>query len=180
MLNRDMERNNLWAPWRGEYVKGVSRDQQPDCFLCDAAANTEQDTERLIVHRHDQCLIMLNRYPYNNGHLLVAPDAHLADLIDLTEPQRNRLMAMVSLAEQLLYAALNPQGVNIGINIGRCAGAGLPGHLHVHLVPRWSGDTNFMGVVGDVRVVPQANEQVYQEITAVLPGVLKTMEESSQ
>lgn len=134
------------------------------CFLCEAAQITPGNPQwrsRLILHNDEQGLILLNRYPYTNGHLLVAPHDHLGDLTDLTEKQRNDLMTLTVLAQRILQLAVNPQGVNIGLNIGQCAGAGLPGHVHVHVLPRWRGDTNFMQTVGKVRVIPQALEASY-------------------
>src|SRR5690606_21222717 len=109
--------------------------------------------ERLVLWQSDHCLVLINRYPYTNGHLLVAPKAHVAELEDLDEPQMLDLGRQTVAAVALLRRAMSPQGFNIGINLGRCAGAGVPGHLHQHIVPRWAGDTNFMGVVAEVRVV---------------------------
>ncbi len=167
------DQRNIWAPWRIEYIRGIGdEDDDSSCFLCQAWTKSDEDTERLVVHRHGEGMILLNRYPYTNGHLLVALGDHLPDLDRLDAGRRAALMELTALAERLLVAALNPQGINIGINIGRCAGAGLPGHLHVHLVPRWSGDTNFMSVVGRVRVIPQALEQIREELVEVLPKVL--------
>lgn len=164
---------NLWAPWRMEYlqqlVSSEPNQESGGCFLCNAAAADESTFERLLVLRRDQHgLLMLNRYPYTNGHLLVAPATHLPTLVDLDPQQRAGLMELTALAQRLLTAAINPQGLNIGMNIGRCAGAGVPGHLHVHIVPRWNGDTNFMPVIGHVRVIPQALEETYRHFSEVL------------
>ena len=109
-------------------------------------------------------MIILNRYPYTSGHLLVAPNDHVGDLTDVSTQQRSDLMELTAIAEQTLKLAYNPQGINVGMNLGRCAGAGLPGHLHVHLVPRWNGDTNFMSVVGSVRIMPQALEDSFDAL----------------
>jgi ATP adenylyltransferase len=189
---------NLWAPWRMNYIKqlapappegagalpvpsqaGPRREDAPagqpeaaPCFLCAAAATepgTEVARQRLVLVRDPRGLIVLNRYPYTTGHLLVAVSEHLADLTDLTAAQRAGLMELTALAEQTARLAFAPQGFNVGINLGRCAGAGLPGHLHVHIVPRWNGDTNFMSIVGQVRVIPQAIEESY----AALAGALR-------
>lgn len=159
-----MDQQSLWAPWRLEYVTNVDKDKSEACFLCEAWAKPDQAEQRLVVWRNDFGMILLNRYPYTNGHLLVAMKEHCPDLAAMDPTQRGALMELTAKAEQLLYAVLNPQGVNIGINVGRCAGAGLPGHLHVHLVPRWSGDTNFMSVVGQVRVIPQAMQTIHREM----------------
>jgi len=165
-----MENRDLWAPWRISYVKSVAGEAEPprneiDCFLCDAADNALSDRElrdRLVVHRDQRGLVLLNRYPYTNGHLLVAPAEHAGDISELSAETRSGLMELVSLANDALKDALNPQGMNVGLNIGRCAGAGLPGHLHFHVVPRWHGDVNFMDVIGGVRVIPQALAETYE------------------
>lgn len=171
----DMQSQNLWAPWRMAYIKQLDAKDEPGtpgrCFLCDAA-NADADRARLLVlHNDDRGVILLNRYPYTNGHLLIAPRAHVGDLTDMTAPARAGLMELTVLAERLLRAAMNPQGLNIGINLGRSAGAGVPGHLHVHVVPRWAGDTNFMQAVGQVRVVPQALDDSYEWLTQTLKQV---------
>jgi len=147
------------------------------CFLCEASGvsiPSDQARESHVLLRDQRGVILLNLYPYTNGHLLVAPAEHVADLHEFSARQRGDLMELTAVAEQLLKTAINPQGFNIGINIGRCAGAGVPGHLHVHVVPRWSGDTNFTQTVGHVRVVPEAIEESY----ARLAKTLETMKKS--
>ena len=134
------------------------------CFLCDAARadqTDEQRREHLVLLRDERGVLMMNRYPYTNGHLLAAPLEHCGDLSDLSAEQRAELMELTELGHRLLVEAVNPQGVNIGMNIGRCAGAGVPGHVHMHIVPRWHGDVNFVDIVGGVRVIPQAMEESY-------------------
>ncbi len=169
-----MTNPSLWAPWRMEYIRSIPPEEYPGgSFLLDYWNNPDADGENLVLHRSARSFIVMNKYPYTNGHLLVAPGEAVADLPLLSAEQRGDLMEMTTVAERLLAAALNPQGVNIGINIGRCAGAGLPGHLHVHVVPRWAGDVNFMSVVGGVRVIPEALEKVRDELLAVLPKVLE-------
>jgi len=170
-----MSESNLWAPWRMQYIRQISPEDEAGStgsFLRDYWLDPDHDRDNLVLHRSEHSLVLLNRYPYTNGHLLVAPGEAVADLPDLSRSRRADLMEMTVLAERLLHIALNPQGVNIGINLGRCAGAGLPGHLHVHVVPRWSGDVNFLSVVGHVRVVPQALEEVRDELLAALPAAL--------
>ena len=174
-----MEQANLWAPWRMEYIRQLGLDPNaesvaagPTCFLCAAAGPDDpEDTEskRLLLVDDDRGLVVLNKYPYTNGHLLIAPRAHVESLSDLTPIERTGLIELTELCERLLRAAMNPQGLNVGINMGRCAGAGLPGHLHVHIVPRWSGDTNFMAAIGRVRVIPQALEECYDLLAETLP-----------
>ncbi len=170
-----MSEANLWAPWRMQYIRRIDDQDKAHpggSFLLDYWNQPDKDRMHLVLYRTKLSMMLLNRYPYTNGHLLVAPGACIADLPQLSLEQRTDLFECVTLAERLLQVAMSPQGVNIGINIGRCAGAGVPGHLHVHVVPRWSGDVNFMSVVGQVRVVPQALEEVYEELEAVLPKVL--------
>ncbi len=143
----------------------------PSCFLCDAAkldVPSDAARDRFVLLRDDRGVIMLNLYPYTNGHLLVAPNEHLADLTDLSPDQRAGLIELTALAQTVLRTAINPQGMNVGMNIGRCAGAGLPGHLHVHVVPRWSGDTNFIQTIGRVRVVPDALESSYARLVEAM------------
>jgi ATP adenylyltransferase len=166
-----MQSRPLFAPWRMDYIKSVVKGEDDEgCFLCQAAAATGEDDrrKRLVLWTTDHMSVLINRYPYTNGHLLIAPKAHKADLEELTEAEQLDLQRQTTEAVGLLKRAMSPQGFNIGINIGRCAGAGLPGHLHQHVVPRWNGDTNFMGVVGEVRVVPQAMSQLYDELTRVI------------
>lgn len=166
-----MQSRPLFAPWRMDYIKTVVKgDDEDKCFLCQAAAATT-DAERresLTLWTTGTMTVLINRYPYTNGHLLIAPVAHKAELEELTPDEQLDLQRQTAAAVKLLKRAVSPQGFNIGINLGRCAGAGLPGHLHQHVVPRWAGDTNFMGVVGEVRVVPQAMSQLYDELTRVL------------
>ena len=165
-----MQSRPLFAPWRMDYLKAVVKGEDDDkCFLCQAVASTtdEERRQRLLLWTTDHIAVVINRYPYTNGHLLIAPKAHKADLEELTDDEQLDLQRQTTEAVTLLKRAMSPQGFNIGINIGRCAGAGLPGHLHQHVVPRWNGDTNFMGVVGEVRVVPQAMSQLYDELMHV-------------
>jgi ATP adenylyltransferase len=154
----------LWAPWRLDYIKTVA-DGPKECFLCAAAQAPERDAANLVVARSAHCLLMLNKYPYVNGHLLVAPYRHEAGLSDLPAEERAEMMELLVHGQRLLTAAANPQGFNMGLNIGPCAGAGVPGHVHAHIVPRWAGDTNFMSVVGQVRIIPQALEETFRLLT---------------
>ena len=153
----------LWAPWRLDYIKSVS-DGPRECFLCSAAKTPEQDEANLVVARSANCLLMLNKYPYVNGHLLVAPYRHEAGLVDLPTAERAEMMELLVHAQRLLEQIANPQGFNLGLNLGQCAGAGVPGHVHAHIVPRWAGDTNFMSVVGQVRIIPQALQETYRAL----------------
>jgi ATP adenylyltransferase len=160
-----MDKPNLSAPWRLEYIRTLDMPDGKGCFLCDAiAAGPEEYRSRLVLWMTDQCIVIINRFPYTNGHLLIAPRAHKADFEQLTDAEQLDLQTQTACAIKLLKRAVSAQGFNIGINIGRCAGAGLPGHVHQHVVPRWAGDTNFISVVGEVRVVPQAMSQLYDEL----------------
>ena len=144
-----MER--LWAPWRLSYVTAA---QVPptDCIFCDASTGRSAD---LVVLRGRLAYVILNLYPYNNGHLMVVPGRHIAALEALTPDEQSELMQLTRLSEMALNEAYRPQGINVGINLGKAAGAGIENHLHIHLVPRWSGDTNFMTAVGQTRVLPE-------------------------
>src|SRR5262245_47248891 len=145
-----MER--LWSPWRYGYVSGASRGEDAGCVFCAAAA---PDSGDLVVTRGRTCYVILNLYPYNNGHMMVVPNRHVASLQATSAAERDDLMRLTRHAEMALTEAYQPQGINVGINLGRPAGAGVLDHLHVHLVPRWNGDTNFMTVVGETRVLPE-------------------------
>jgi ATP adenylyltransferase len=168
-----MEWPTVHAPWRMSYIKGIDdTSPKPACFLCDAWQKRDDDAGRLVLHRDAHAMVIMNRYPYTTGHLMVTPGEHRGDLTELTDAQLLSMTKLTVLAERLIQAVFNPQGMNIGINIGRCAGAGLPGHVHTHLVPRWGGDTNFMTVVGQVRIIPQALEESYRHFAAALPKLL--------
>ena len=152
----------LWAPWRLSYIV-TTKDQQPSgCFLCRYAADPRADRENLVVARGKRTLTVLNRFPYNNGHLLVAPLAHKADLEDLDDEELLEGMQALQTMTGLIRRRMSAEGFNLGLNIGRIAGAGLPGHLHWHLVPRWGGDTNFMPVLSNINVIPQSLEALYE------------------
>jgi ATP adenylyltransferase len=165
-----MDWPNLAAPWRLDYIKSVA--QKPaGCFICDAWATPEQDQAKFVIARNEVGMIMMNRYPYTNGSVMIVPGRHVGDLVDLASSERSQLMEMVVTAQRMIAAVLNPQGMNIGMNIGRIAGAGVPGHLHIHVVPRWGGDTNFMHVIGGVQVNPQAIDDVYGAFRAAMPMI---------
>lgn len=158
--------HSIWAPWRMEYIEELSTDTDKGCFLCRYHQAPADDHRNHVLWRSAKTLVALNRFPYSNGHVLVAPAAHQAQLEDLPDDVLAELMLRLRDVQRVLTRALNAQGFNIGMNVGRCAGAGLPDHLHWHVVPRWSGDTNFMPVLGDVKVMPQALEQVYEKFRA--------------
>jgi ATP adenylyltransferase len=157
--------NSLWAPWRMQYV-GAAPVADEGCFLCRYAAEPANDPANLVLWRSAQTLVLLNRFPYTNGHLLIAPVQHAAALEALPAEVRHELDDRITAATQTLRAALNAQGFNVGLNLGKVAGAGLPDHIHWHIVPRWAGDTNFMAVVSDCHVIPQALEAVMERFHA--------------
>ena len=149
-----MERKNLWAPWRSKYVQGL--DKTDGCFICHNLQHPEKDGENLVLWRTENCIVILNRYPYNNGHLLIAPNRHIADMGEANDAELLEFGKLIRDCQKALSEAIGPHGFNVGMNFGRCAGAGLPGHLHIHVVPRWDGDTNFMNVCTDTDVVSQS------------------------
>ena len=152
-----------------DYIRSLHKPGDDKCFLCEAAAAvTEAERrDRLVLWKTPQTVVMMNRFPYTNGHLLIAPLRHVPELEELTAEEKLDLMEQTTEVVRLLRRAVSAQGFNIGINLGRCAGAGVPGHLHQHVVPRWAGDVNFMGVVGEVQVVPEAISQLYRELMEV-------------
>lgn len=156
----------LFAPWRYEYLVSAKPD---GCVFCDAAASDDAQAS-LVVYRGKRVFVLLNRYPYTNGHVMVAPFAHEAWLSDSSEETQIELVRTVALAERLLVREYRTDGLNIGINFGAAAGAGVASHYHVHVVPRWSGDTNFMTVTGDVRVVPEDLATTHKKLTSLFAG----------
>jgi ATP adenylyltransferase len=166
-IRRSMER--LWAPWRAQYINESSSptDSDSGCFLC-RGLKSRDDRGNLLVWRREHSAVFLNRYPYNNGHLLVAPVVHEGVLMKLEGPELTEPLETMRLAVGVLDRMLRPQGYNIGLNLGKAAGAGLPGHLHWHVVPRWDGDTNFMPVVGDAKVIVESLQEFYDRFTAEL------------
>ena len=150
----------VWAPWRVAYIRAA---KPTGCILCDKPEQNK-DAENYILFRGKLNYIMLNAYPYNPGHLMVVPFRHAADLVDLTEKERNEHYALVCRGLEVLKQAFNPAGYNIGSNLGKVAGAGIDDHFHSHIVPRWNGDTNFVPVLSDVRIVPQALQDTYRDL----------------
>ncbi|PLX80333.1 MAG: HIT family hydrolase [Desulfuromonas sp.] len=152
----------LWAPWRMDYI--LDKDRDPDaCVFC-VGDDPVDDPARLILHRAQSGFVVMNRYPYNNGHLLVAPYRHVADICQLSAEESGELFGLICLCRDVLQETMQPQGMNIGLNLGAAAGAGIADHLHWHLVPRWQGDTNFMPVLAENRVIPQHLEETYQSL----------------
>lgn len=156
--------NHVWSPWRLEYLTAPKTD---GCVFCHAAESGE-DRENLVLVRGNLSFLILNRYPYNNGHLMVVPYAHVPSLEDLDTPALTEMMLLLNQGLAALRRAMAPGGFNIGANLGQVAGAGIADHVHIHAVPRWAGDTNFMPVVGDTRVIPQTWLQTYDQLRGVL------------
>ncbi len=159
-----MPMERLWAPWRMEYIKSEKDGQ---CIFCTKPAEG-RDRQNLILCRGPHSFVILNRYPYNNGHLMVAPYAHVASLEDLDISTLTDLMRMVQKCLVILRRALHAEAFNIGINLGQAAGAGIADHVHIHIVPRWAGDTNFMAVIADTRVLPDALDSTYETLLQAL------------
>lgn len=156
---------NLWAPWRMEYIRSMQSPAEGSaCFLCHYWQHPQQDDEHHVLWRTERSLVLFNRFPYSNGHLLIAVGAHKAQLADLDEVEQLELMQLTADAQTVLQQAVHAHGFNVGLNIGRCAGAGLPDHLHLHIVPRWNGDTNFMAIISDVRVILQSIDTLHGQL----------------
>lgn len=158
-----MASKRIWAPWRLEYVKDASKDLEQECIFC-AKPRQDDDEANLIVHRGELCFVILNLFPYTNGHLMVAPYEHLASLPELGEETVAEMMALTQRAMTVLGDVYEPHGYNVGFNQGRVAGAGVEHHIHMHVVPRWGGDTNFMPVLADTRVMPQSLSDSYRAL----------------
>jgi ATP adenylyltransferase len=157
-----MNKKYLYSPWRLDYILS---EKPENCIFCHKQA-IEDDEKHLIVYRSLHCYVILNLYPYNNGHIMVIPFSHIPNLSQLPEAVLNDVFKIVQLAETVLYKVYKCDGINIGINIGKTAGAGVDEHVHVHLVPRWQGDCNFMTVVGGKRVIPEDFHYAYQKLKA--------------
>ena len=165
-----MNRENLWAPWRMEYIRAPKGGV---CVFCEALAAGD-DRERLVLHRGARVFAILNRYPYTAGHLMVVPRRHVGALEDLSADEAGELWAVAVHAKRALDAAFRPDGYNLGLNLGPAAGAGVKDHLHLHVVPRWGGDTNFMPVLGEVHVISQHLDEIYESLVPGFPGAPAT------
>ncbi|MFC2021097.1 HIT domain-containing protein [Chloroflexota bacterium] len=151
---------HIWAPWRIEYIQS---EKPKGCILCEKPEQ-ENDTENYILYRGNKNFIILNAYPYSPGHLLIVPYRHIDSLEEMTEDERHEHSDIVSRSIEVLKQVFNPEGFNMGVNIGKSAGAGIEDHVHSHVVPRWQGDTNFVTVIADVRVVPEALADTYRKL----------------
>jgi ATP adenylyltransferase len=158
--NKENDMERIWAPWRIQYIQ---MEKPAGCILCEKPKENN-DVQNYILHRGDKNFIILNSYPYNPGHLMAAPYRHIANLEELTEEERHEHFEIVSRCLRALRQVFNPDGFNIGINLGRAAGAGIEDHFHTHIVPRWLGDTNFMPVLAEAKVLPEALADTYQKL----------------
>jgi ATP adenylyltransferase len=158
---------NLWAPWRMEYI--LSK-KTKECIFC-LDKDESQDKKKLILFRSSLSFVIMNRYPYNNGHLMVAPFKHVPALEDLDGDTALNMFTLLKNSLGILRRCLRPEGFNVGINMGRVGGAGIEDHLHIHIVPRWNGDTNFMPVVGDVRVMPEHLDDTYNRLSPLFQAL---------
>jgi ATP adenylyltransferase len=157
----------LWSPWRYQYMARAAAGGQPGCFLCDAAARKD-DAETLIVLRAKKSFIILNRYPYTSGHVMIVPYAHVAELARCDAESLSEMMRLAQRVEAAFHETYKPDGMNLGMNLGRAAGAGVEGHLHLHALPRWFGDTNFMTVAAETRVQPEDLSTTYSRLRSAL------------
>ena len=153
----------LWAPWRAQYLSEMSKREKGGCLFC-RMAKSDSDAKNYVVLRRKHCFVVLNIYPYNNGHLLIVPYRHVSDLNKMRQDERLEFFDLLMYTKQLLEEVLHPEGFNIGMNIGHAAGAGVPKHLHMHIVPRWEGDVNFMPTVANIKVISQSLDELYRKL----------------
>jgi len=156
-----MAEKSIWAPWRSEFILGK---KEKGCIFCRLAAEKKIGSPNLIVYRSQKSYIVLNKFPYNCGHLLIVPNRHVGVLERLSDQESIELIRLCQLAVRVMKATLKPSAFNLGMNLGRPAGAGVPGHLHMHVVPRWIGDSNFMPIIGETRVHSMPIEQIYSRL----------------
>jgi ATP adenylyltransferase len=165
----------MWTPWRMEYIR---RAKKPGCVFCEMLQAAD-DRANLILHRGELAFLVLNKYPYNNGHMMAVPYRHV-DTLELLDPEETSdMMALVTLGLQALRQTAHPEGFNIGVNIGQSAGAGVLDHIHTHIVPRWGGDANFMPVLAEVRLIPQSLDETYDELREAIVTILAAVSAAS-
>jgi ATP adenylyltransferase len=154
----------LWSPWRSKYIASGVDAQAEGCVFCRMAANPDQDAENFVIHRGEHSFVVLNLYPYITGHLMIVPYLHTSEFDALAKEISDEMMDLAKRSQTALRAVYSPSGFNLGMNLGSAAGAGIADHLHIHLLPRWTGDTNFMTTVGESRVIPEALEVTYEKL----------------
>lgn len=154
----------LWSPWRSRYIASAVDSQSPECVFCRIAAEPDHDERNFVLHRAEHAFVVLNLYPYITGHLMVVPYLHTSELDAVAKEVTDEMMDLTKRAQTALREVYSPSGFNMGMNLGSAAGAGIADHLHIHLLPRWTGDTNFMTTVGESRVIPEALEMTYAKL----------------
>jgi len=157
----------IWSPWRFQYMTEVTQEKQPKCFFCEAVKSTH-DEETLVVYRGKKVFVILNRYPYTSGHVMIVPYAHVAELNLCDADALKEMMELAQRTESAFRTCYGPDGMNLGMNLGKAAGAGVKGHLHLHMLPRWIGDTNFMTVTGETRVQPEELKTTFEKLKSAL------------
>jgi ATP adenylyltransferase len=153
----------IWTPWRYQYLKRVESGKQPECIFCDAASRKD-DSETLVAYRGRKVFVILNRFPYTSGHVMIVPYAHVGELAGCEPDALSEMMKLAQQMEVVFHATYQPDGLNLGMNLGRAGGAGVVGHVHLHVLPRWFGDSNFMTVTGETRVLPEDLQVTYRRI----------------
>jgi len=162
-MKKKKEIENLWAPWRMEYILSFKDGKQPSCIFCERFPQ-KNDKKNLILYRDKYSFIIINRFPYNSGHLMVVPYRHTGNFQEITAEENLELMKILQLSQKVLSEVMKPQGYNIGMNLNRVGGAGIDDHIHWHIVPRWNGDTNFMPVIGETKVISEALDKTYDKL----------------
>lgn len=163
--------DKLWAPWRMKYIEGADAENEEGCIFC-SKPKAQEDEENFILHRAKHCFIILNIYPYSNGHLMIVPYKHTANLSELDAETKLEIMDIMDIVVEAMRNIMRPDGFNIGMNLGRSAGAGIDDHLHMHVVPRWSGDTNFMPVIGCAKVICESLEETYAKLKKAVEQIM--------
>ena len=158
----------LWNPWRLDYIKGERPDNDTSCVFCELKQDPARDEERFVLKRAEFNFVVLNKFPYSPGHLLIVPNEHVAFLDQLREPAASEIMALTRAAQSALADVYSPDGFNLGMNLGKAGGAGVAEHLHMHILPRWSGDVNFMTAIGGTRNIPETLQDTYRKLQGKL------------
>ncbi|OGU77031.1 MAG: HIT family hydrolase [Ignavibacteria bacterium RBG_16_34_14] len=172
--------NKLWSPWRSQYIDSFLKEKPAQCILCELSKQNPEDAGNLLVDKGELTFTILNLYPYNNGHLMIIPFDHKKELGMLTQEENAEIMQKLNLAVKALTSAIGPEGFNIGVNLGKCAGAGIDEHIHFHVVPRWNGDTNFMPVLGEVKVISQDLLQTKQKLFKAYQKIKQEIDQHQQ
>jgi len=162
----------LWAPWRMEYILRAKEGEDEPCIFC-SRIKQKFDKKNLILHRSQKAFIMMNRFPYNNGHLMVVPNRHIGNLLVLNSEEKSDIFSLIQLSIKALNLIMVPHGFNIGMNLGQVAGAGIENHFHFHIVPRWNGDTNYMPVISNTKVVSEALDKSYEKLAKAIIEIEK-------